>query len=224
MKTRLPPLFVLIVVYNFFLLLFPQNINSIDAQGTGITTRVSISSNGTQANEGAAAPSLSADGRYVAFISGATNLVPGDMNGKYSPDVFVHDRMTGQTERVSVASDGTEANGGTSEVSVSGNGRYVAFSSLANNLVTGDTNAAFDVFVHDRQTHQTTRVSVASDGTQASGGESRNPSISNDGRYIAFSSERNGQWDIYIFDTTTQTTYQLTNTPDDDFAGGWSAS
>ncbi len=231
MKTRLPPLFVLIVVYNFFLLLFPQNINSIDAQGTGITTRVSISSNGTQANEGAAAPSLSADGRYVAFISGATNLVPGDMNGKYSPDVFVHDRMTGQTERVSVASDGTEANGGTSEVSVSGNGRYVAFSSLANNLVTGDTNAAFDVFVHDRQTHQTTRVSVASDGTQASGGESRNPSISNDGRYIAFYSfatnlvpqDTNNAADVFLYDQMTGKTEHVSVATDGTQANGSSS-
>ena len=149
----------------------------------GNTTRVSVASDGTQSNNSSYNPSISANGRYVAFESEATNLVRGDTNN--FRDIFVHDRQTGQTTRVSVASDGTQANGHSYDPSISADGRYVAFASLANNLVSGDTNDQQDIFVHDRQTGQTTRVSVASDGTQASG-HSFNPSISADGRYVAF--------------------------------------
>jgi hypothetical protein len=81
--------------------------------------------------------------------------------------VFVHDRLTGITERVSIASNGTQANGGSGNVTLSADGRYVAFLSNASNLVSGDTNFISDVFVHDRLTRQTTRVSIASDGTQS---------------------------------------------------------
>jgi Periplasmic component of the Tol biopolymer transport system len=156
---------------------------------TGQTTRVSVSSDGTQANNGANYPSISADGRYVAFESSSTNLVSGDTNSV--TDIFVHDRQTGQTTRVSVSSDGTQANGGPGwsgkNSSISADGRYVAFHSYADNLVSGDTNSATDIFVHDRQTGVTTRVSIASDGTQANGFSS-SPSISADGRYVAFMS------------------------------------
>ena len=82
----------------------------------------------------------------------------GDTNGAI--DVFVHDRQTGQTTRVSVASDGTQGNDHSFVSSLSADGRYVAFTSLASNLVAGDTNGTSDAFVHDRQTGQTTRVSV----------------------------------------------------------------
>jgi Tol biopolymer transport system component len=149
----------------------------------GNTTRVSVASDGTQSNHDSYNPSISADGRFVAFESEATNLVSGDTNN--FRDIFVHDRQTGQTTRVSVASDGTQANGHSYDPSISADGRYVAFASLANNLVSGDTNDQQDIFVHDRQTGQTTRVSVASDGTQANG-YSYDPSISADGRYVAF--------------------------------------
>jgi len=151
---------------------------------TGQTTRVSVASDGTQANNVSADPSISADGRYVAFVSFADNLVSGDTG---YVDVFVHDRQTGQTTRVSVATGGGQANGNSYGPSISADGRYVAFESDATNLVSGDTNFSTDVFVHDRQTGQTTRVSVASDGTQANG-QSSKPSISADGRYVAFMS------------------------------------
>ena len=91
-------------------------------------------------------PSISADGRYVAFESDASNLVSGDTN--YHPDIFVHDRQTGQTTRVSVASDGTQANGHSFDPSISADGRYVAFGSEADNLVSGDTGR-FDIFVRE---------------------------------------------------------------------------
>jgi Tol biopolymer transport system component len=179
---------------------------------TGQTTRVSVASDGTQGNGDSVSPSISADGRYVAFMSYAYNLVPGDTNGK--ADVFVHDRLTGQTTRVSVASDGTQGNDGSGGASISANGRYVAFVSGASNLVPGDTNGVDDVFVHDRLTGQTTRVSVASDGTQGNG-DSWWPSISADGRYVAFMSwasnlvpgDTNGTWDVFVHDRLTgQTT------------------
>ncbi len=153
---------------------------------TGETTRVSVASDGTQANSDASDPVISADGQIVAFWSQATNLVAGDTNG-YA-DVFVHDRSTGETTRVSVASGGGEANSSSGSMSLSGSGRYIAFSTSASNLVSGDSNNTTDVFVHDRATGQTTRVSVASSGAQASGGVSDLAAITSDGRFVAFRS------------------------------------
>ena len=131
---------------------------------TGETSRVSVASDGTEGNGQSDEPSISADGRYVAFASEASNLVPGDTNHNY--DILLHDRQTGETVRVSVASDGTEGNGHSIEPSISSDGQYVAFTSWASNLVPGDTNDAWDVFVHDRETGETVRVSLASEGSQ----------------------------------------------------------
>lgn len=157
---------------------------------TGETTRVSVASDGTQGNGSPnEAPTISADGRFVAFQSDASNLVPGDTNDVY--DIFVHDRQTGETTRVSVSSDGSQGNARSESLAISASGRYVAFTSLADNLVSGDTNGSSDVFVHDRQTGQTTRVSVATDGTQANSGSILAPSISEDGRYVVFFSYAN---------------------------------
>jgi hypothetical protein len=152
-------------------------------QNADITARVSVASDGSQGNGDSKRPSISADGRYVAFFSNATNLVSGDTNG--AADVFAHDRVTHQTTRVSVASDGTQGNSSSYFPSLSADGRFVAFYSNASNLVNGDTNGVADVFVHDRVTHQTSRVSVASDGTQGNG-EFIVPVIFLDGRYVAF--------------------------------------
>jgi Tol biopolymer transport system component len=172
----------------------------------GVTTRVSIASDGiTQGDGNSNRPAISGDGRYVAFRSDASNLVPDDTNGY--PDVFVHDRLTGQTTRVSVAGDGTEGNGFSESPSISGDARYVAFRSDASNLVPDDTNGCPDVFVHDRQTGETTRVSVASDGTQGNA-QAVCPAISSDGRYVAFPSfatnlvlgDTNGWADTFVHD------------------------
>jgi Tol biopolymer transport system component len=154
----------------------------------GTTERVSVNSAGTQTNEPAHNVSISADGRYVAFWSYATNLVPGDTN--LFADVFMRDRLTGMTERVSIATNGAQGNleSFISAGSISVDGRYVAFESSAMNLVPGDTNGRWDIFVRDRQTGTTERVSVATSGAQGNGG-SYIPSISADGRYVAFNSE-----------------------------------
>jgi Tol biopolymer transport system component len=160
-----------------------------------VTKRVSIDSAGGQIDSGGMYPSISADGRFVAFLSSASDLVVGDTND--SPDIFVHDSQTGTTERVSVATDSTEANYGNFHPSISADGCYVAFTSQADNLVAGDVNGGAsnnfegaDIFVHDCITGQTKRVSSSGDGTSANS-SSDLPSISADGRHIAFRSSAN---------------------------------
>jgi PKD repeat protein len=189
---------------------------------TGQTTRVSLSSTGAQGNSWSGWPvSISADGRFVAFVAGASNLVSGDTNDL--EDIFVRDRQTGQTERASVASDGSQANDLSYSPSITPEGRYVAFQSRASNLVAGDTNGYRDIFVRDRQAHLTERVSVASDGTQGNNacpGDAwpyRWPSISANGRYVAFFSwatnlvagDTNGDPDVFVHDRQTGETTRV---------------
>ena len=152
---------------------------------TATTTRVSVSSQGDEGDGGSNYPSISAAGRYVAFQSTATDLVPGDTNSAI--DVFAHDRESGRTRRVSVSSTGDGGNSKSERPSISTNGRFVTFRSDATNLVVGDTNGVRDVFVHDLQTGRTARVSLADDG-QEGGANSGQPSISADGRYVVFQS------------------------------------
>lgn len=181
---------------------------------TGETTRVSVSSSGEQGNNNSAFPSISADGRYVAFQSFASNLVPSDTNNAL--DVFVHNRQTGETTRVSVSSTGVEGNGNSGDPYISGDGRYVVFESVAKNLVAGDTNNVSDVFMHDRLTGETFRVSVSSAGTEGNGG-STDPCISADGRYIAFEStaknlvsgDTNNAADVFVHDLLTGETKRV---------------
>jgi len=152
---------------------------------TGATSRVSVDSEGNQSNGGSYNPKISANGRYVAFESSASNLVEDDTNG--APDIFVHDRVTGVITRASLAYNGSQAGGGY-DCSISGDGRYVAFTSAASDLVTGDTNSRDDIFVRDLNPGGTTiRVSTSADGTQANN-QSQAPSISADGRYVVFHS------------------------------------
>ena len=155
---------------------------------TGAGDRVSVDTSGAQGNDGSYGPAISANGRFVAFRSLASNLVADDTNGQ--SDIFVHDRRTGATERVSVDSSGIQANNRVSDLlpAISADGRYVAFGSQASNLVAGDTNDREDIFVHDRRTGATERVSVDSSGVQADG-NSNEPAISADGRYVAFVSD-----------------------------------
>jgi hypothetical protein len=180
----------------------------------GTTERVSVSTAGAQGDGDSSfsfTPSISSDGRYVAFSSVATTLVTGDTNG--FADVFVRDRQNGTTVRVSLSTGGAQGNGDSMAPSISGDGRYVAFESLASNLVTGDTNGTWDVFVHDLQTGTTERVSLGSNGAQAAGG-SYWPAISSDGRYVAFQSyaanlvsgDTNGFADVFVRDRTNGTT------------------
>jgi Tol biopolymer transport system component len=151
----------------------------------GVTEIVSRSSGATFGNGSSEIPAVSADGRYVAFQSNSDNLVSGDTNGQY--DVFLRDRQIGATERISIRTDFGQANGTSALPSISANGRYVAFVSEATNLVAGDTNAQWDVFVHDRRFGTTERVSIAMDGAQGNGASSQ-ATISSDGRFVVFKS------------------------------------
>lgn len=150
------------------------------------TERVSVNSFGVQGNgDSPSWPAISADGRFVAFGSSADNLIPGDTNGL--SDVFVHDRHTGTTERVSVDSHGNEGNGNCfGRPSLSADGRFVSFATLADNLSSQDTNSAWDVYVHDRNIGITELISVGIDGMAA--GSSPDTTINADGRFVAFKS------------------------------------
>ena len=182
---------------------------------SGALEMVSVASDGTQADAGVSSPALSADGRYVAFASGATNLVAGDTNGWM--DVFVHDRQTGATERVSVADDGSEADFLSLDFSLSGDGRYVAFASGATNLVAGDLNDHWDVFVRDRLAGTTEIISLAPDGSQGNDGSFSGCSLSADGRYVAFPSladnlvpgDTASSWDVFVRDRQKATTQRV---------------
>ncbi|HEY5602770.1 MAG TPA: hypothetical protein VIM41_06645 [Gammaproteobacteria bacterium] len=187
---------------------------------SNITIRVSVRNAGGQGNNTSfrdPGPSISGDGRYVLFTSNATNLVAGDTNG--SPDLFVRDVTGATTRRVSLTNAGGQANSYSYMGRISNDGRYVVFSSLATNLVAGDTNVAEDVFVRDRTLNTTTRVSVSSSGAQTPTGElgSVKPSISNDGRYVAFTSyapnlvtgDTNELADTFMRDRTTNTTTRV---------------
>jgi uncharacterized repeat protein (TIGR01451 family) len=162
------------------------------AHPPGVTEWVSVSSDGTGANSQSDMPAISGDGRFVAFVSLADNLVPEDTNG--FADTFVHDRLTNITERVSVSSRERQGNehsgliGVAAYPAISGDGRFVAFVSQADNLVSKDNNGNADVFVRDRLLGTTERVTVNSAGEEADiGGEG--PAISADGRFVAFQSQ-----------------------------------
>ena len=183
-------------------------------RGTATTTRVSIATGAMQGNSGSYYPSISADGRFVAFESDATNLVSGDTNR--TTDVFVRDRQTSTTERISNGLGGVAANGGSHSPSISGDGRFVAFVSMASNLVSGDANATSDIFVYDRLTSTTTRVNIAADGAESSS-ISDFPSISADGRFVTFvslstnlvSGDTNGVPDAFMYDRVSGTTARM---------------
>lgn len=179
---------------------------------TGRTIRVSVASDGTQANRRSSNPDISGDGRLVIFESDARNL--DEFN---TPGIFVHDLETGETRRVSVASDGTEANEDSFDVDISGDGRYVAFWSHASNIVPDDTNGEPDIFVHDLETGETTRVNVSSAGEQANGYTFESVSLSADGRFVAFhtqatnliADDNDNANDVYVHDRETGETIRV---------------
>jgi Ca2+-binding RTX toxin-like protein len=181
---------------------------------TNTTTLVSASSSGDRGNDDSGLPSISANGRFVAFRSLATNLVPGDTND--SRDIFVRDLLTNTTTLVSASSNGDRANNSSTLCYISADGRFVAFSSNADNLVPGDTNNSEDIFVRDTLANTTTRVSISSTGNQGNQ-DSDDPSISADGRFVTFSSEAsnivpgdtNNKEDIFVRDLSTNTTTRL---------------
>jgi Tol biopolymer transport system component len=152
----------------------------------GTTLHVSRSSAGVPANAGCFEPALSGDGRVVAFYSGATSLLPG-LDGSFH--VFVHVLATAQTELVSVSAADVPGNGFSSWPALSADGRLVAFQSQATNLTPFDANGtASDIYLHDRASGGTQRVSLQSGYTQPLFGQSYRPAISADGRMVAFES------------------------------------
>jgi Domain of unknown function DUF11/WD40-like Beta Propeller Repeat len=186
----------------------------------GQTTRANISSTGVQSNISTPTPhAISANGRYIAFADWSSNLVTKDTN--QVSDIFVRDQLTRKTTRISVSSKGVQGNHfsgyylssqATRCVSISGDGRYIAFKSYASNLVAGDTDDTPDVFVHDRLTGKTERISDASnvtDGALAYEVFGDEVNISADGRYVAFISlatEFSNKGNMYIYDRQTHIT------------------
>jgi hypothetical protein len=209
---------------------------------TKITEIASVNNSGERSDRslggGASKMSISSDGRYLAFVANSNNLVDNDTNGV--SDIFVRDIIDNETTRVSVSSSGNQANGSSDQVAISGNGRYVVFSSSADNLVANDTNNTSDVFVHDTQTSETNRISVNSDGEQGictytgcSNPRSTVTSpdiVSYDGRYVLFNSGANNLTEVppyilpsgaygvnvqaYIRDTVDNTTTLVSETYD----------
>lgn len=150
------------------------------------TEIASVSTGGSVGDNSSFYTSISDDGRLVAFVSFATNLVPGDTN--HRADAFVHDRQSGTTERVSLTAGGSEANGGTEMLAMSGDGRYIAFGCDGSNLVQGAPPFRVNLYVRDRQQGTTELVSVDSNGTPGDG-DCDHPRISGDGRFVVFESD-----------------------------------
>ncbi len=188
----------------------------------------SAQTSGEQGNGQSEEATVSADGRYVAFQSDATNLVPGDSNGLR--DAFVRDRTNAVTQRVSLSSSGTQANGFVDNPQISPDGRYVVFEAGATNLVSGDSNGVEDVFVRDLTSGTTSRVSLSSSGAQGNA-VSEHAHMSSDGRYVVFeseatnlvSSDTNAAQDIFVRDRSLGTTTRVSTSSSGSQANGFSA-
>ncbi|MBL8142096.1 MAG: hypothetical protein JNM38_13355 [Acidobacteria bacterium] len=189
------------------------------------TTRVSVATGGAQANGASGGGSISADGRYIAFHSDATNLVAGDTNASH--DAFVHDRLTGVTTRVSVTTSGGEDMGYSQYPVISADGRFVAFHGLA--TLDARDHGYCDVYWHDRQTGVTRLVSTDSAGQQTNG-PSFYPSISHGGRYVAFYSAGSTMvpgdpvqgHDVFLKDMDTEAVWRASSTPAGQAGNDWS--
>jgi len=175
--------------------------------------RVSLSHLGEGANGPSYEPAVSDDGRFIVFASDADNLVVNDNNNV--KDIFVRDRQENTTRRLSVSSAGLEADADSDTADISGNGKIAVFRSDATNLVAGDTNSAHDIFSYDLQQAKTDRLSVNSLGEEANTAAFTKPTITVDGRYVAFYSSAsnlaandvNASWDVFVHDRTEQVTH-----------------
>lgn len=191
------------------------------------TTLISVYANGTQSDGNAQNPSISNDGRYITFDSSDDFT---SQTTTFYNDVFVIDRLTRQSKLASVSSSGTIANGSSTTPQISGDGRYVVYHSGAENLVSGDNNLRFDIFVHDLQTGETSRVSINTAGVQGNG-DSYSPVISDDGNEIAFYSsasnlqagDANNNNDVFVRDRQAGQTVQASAASNGDLANAWSA-
>src|SRR3989344_2596241 len=186
----------------------PHDIFVRDRQ-TEETARLGVALDGTEASWSASQPSLSADGRFVAFSSSATNLVPDDTNGSpgFSSDVFVRNLQTGTTERVSIGPNGEQGNGDSDTPSISADGRYVAFSSVSTNW--HSDSARSHIYVRDRITQTTERISPLVAFFDA--GNFTSPIISADGRYVVF---QKGADELLVHDRQLDTTTVANIAPD----------
>lgn len=181
---------------------------------TGLTRLISITQSNIQGNGSSYKPSISANGRYAAFSSDASNFAANDTNN--ASDVFLYDIKTRIVTLISVNAEGTPGNGRSFDAHISGNGRFVIYSSNAGNLVEGDTNAEYDIFLYDRKKNTTQRISTNSLGEQANG-NSFGPRISTKGRFIAYVSDAanlvdndsNQLPDIFRFDRKTGITSRI---------------
>lgn len=207
----------------------------------GNNTLVSTDSSGNQQTGGAAdwdKATMSKDGRYIAFLSSANNLVASDTNGV---DVFVKDMQTGAISRANVSSAGTQSNGSAIGAKISYDGRYVVFASTGTNLVASDTNGKQDVFLHDMVTGTTEIISATPAGTKGNDnsawdGKGEDLAISRDGRYVAFVSyasnlvtgDTNASPDVFVRDrklnTMTRLSVSSTGTEANNYSGGVSIS
>ena len=199
----------------------------LDTQPTPPTERVSRDSNGVEGHGGSYSASLSNDGRWVAFYSVVDSFASDDNN--LARDVFVKDRQTGAIERVSVSSAGLEGDDESQQAMISGDGQHVVFRSRASNLVAGDDNRQWDIFVRDRSAGTTERVSVSSQGEQANHG-SFSPGISDDGRYVVFRSnasnlvpdDSNQRFDIFVHDRSSGAIARVSTSASGEQANGHS--
>lgn len=181
------------------------------------TTAVSRTGN-TFGNSRSEYPSISGDGRYIVFQSFASNLVPGDTNSR--EDIFIRDRLSGAILRVSLSTSRAQANRGSESAVISANGEWIAYQSLADNLVTGDTNSNFDIFLYNRVTRETTCASLAPNG-ETGNADSAGVAISADGSIVAFQSfasnlvtpDTNEWSDVFIYSRTNGTIELITRTP-----------
>lgn len=191
---------------------------AIEVTDVASITRVSVASNGTQGNGASMLAAPSGDGRFVIFSSDSSTLVAGDTNS--TRDVFVHDRESGTTNRVSVASSGTQANGASDQPIISSDGRFAVFTSAASNLVGGDTHGNNDVFIVELATGTVRRASVAGDGTE-NNADNGSPFVSGNGRYVTFVSDAtnlggggdDNQPDVFMLDTQTNALSHIAPSP-----------
>jgi hypothetical protein len=200
--------------------------------GRAKTTRVSVSSNEAQSQNGDSYNVfISAGGRFVVFVSAADNLVPNDVNT--FGDVFLRDRKLGKTRLVSVSSAGVQGNSSSDDYSngspISADGRFIVFSSSANTLVPSDGNARTDIFVRDMKSHTTKRINVTSSEQEALHGDSVDPAISANGRFVVFSStadnlvpnDLNAVSDVFIRDRKKGVTKRVSvNSAEEESHGG----
>ena len=203
--------YIFTFLFAVFLIFFAPIFYFVTAD-LGDINRISVSTDGLEADFASSLPSISANADIIAFASDATNLVEDEID--WYPQVYFHDMNTGKTLIVSKNPVGNKLDGLSTNPSISADGRYIAYVSFATNIIDNDTNGYSDIFVYDTLTDTTSRISVGQSGEQAVGGDSTDPAISANGRFIAYTSEAtnlyvhddNSASDIFVYDAIDNTT------------------